>query len=333
MPVDLQTEYMGLKLRNPIVVSACPLTAELDNLRRLEDMGAAAAVLPSLFAEQIGKLPGICDSQHAFVTDELGQSLSHFRELKHYNRGPDAYLEHIEAAKRAVSMPIIASINGTNPGNWTRQARLMQDAGADALELNLYSVVTDLNVTAAQIEQRYLDLVSSVRQQITIPLAVKLSPSFTALGNMASRLASAGANGLVLFNRFMQPDIDLDALKVCPHLVLSDAEELRIRLRWIAILYGRVDVALAATGGIGFPDGVLKALLAGADVVEIASVLYRLGIEQIGQLVAGVAYWMETNEFPSVTSLKGLLSQKRCPDPAAYERANYTHAVCTFMAD
>ena len=331
MSVDLQTIYMGLKLRNPLVVSACPLTGELDNLRRLEDIGAAAAVLPSFFAEQFDGRHPAAESQYSFATDALGQTLSHFRELKHYNRGPEGYLKHIEAAKKAVSMPIIGSINGTNPGNWIRYARLMQDAGADALELNIYSIITDLDVTSEQIEKRFLHLVSAIRQEISIPLAVKLSPAFTALGNMSRKLGEAGANGLVLFNRFIQPDIDLDELKVNPHLVLSSAEELRIPLRWIAILHGRVPVSLAATGGIGFPDGVLKALLAGADVVEIASILYRLGINQLGTLLDGVAFWMESNDFGSVEKLKGILSLHKCPDPAAYERSNYTQALSSFV--
>jgi dihydroorotate dehydrogenase (fumarate) len=307
------------------------LTGEVDVLRRLEDNGAAAAVLPSLFAEQVEERGDAKQPAYAFTTDALGQSLTFFRELQYYNQGPEAYLRHIEAAKKAVSMPILASINGTNPGKWIRYARLMQDAGADALEVNLYSVVADLEVTGAQVESRYLQIVTEIRREVSIPLAVKLSPSFTALGNMARKLANAGANGLVLFNRFMQPEIDLDALQISPHLVLSDAEESRLPLRWIAILYGRVPLSLAATGGIAFPDVLVKALLVGADVAEVASVLYRHGIEQLRTLLEGAAYWIESNDFGSVEQIKGALSQKHCPDPTAYERANYTKAVCSFV--
>jgi len=330
MNVDLQSEYLGLTLRSPVIVSSCPLTGELDVLRRLEDMGAAAAVLPSLFAEQIGRPGGVKEPEYSFTTDPLGQSLNWFRELKHYNRGPDAYLRHIEAAKKSVSIPIVGSINGTQPGDWIRYARLMEQAGADALEANLYSVITDQDLTAEQVESRYVEIVAEIRKQISIPLAVKLSPSFTALPNLARRLVAAGANGLVLFNRFMQPDVDLDNLKVAPRLVLSSIEEARLPLRWIAILYGRLKASLAATGGIDFPDGVLKALLVGADAVEIASALYRHGVEHVRPLLDGIAYWMETNDFGSVAKMKGVLSQQRCPDPAAFERANYTKAISSF---
>jgi dihydroorotate dehydrogenase (fumarate) len=330
MSIDLRTDYLGLSLRNPLIASSCPLTAELDVLRRLEDAGAAAAVLPSLFAEQY-PAPDVKEPDYSFSTDPLGQTLSWFRELKHYNRGPDAYLNYIETAKRSVSIPIIGSINGTKPGEWIRYARLIEQAGADALEANLYSFVADLDVTSEQVEARYLELVTEIRKQITIPLAVKLSPSFTALGNMARRIAEAGANGLVLFNRFLQPDVDLDSLKVSPRLVLSTIEEARLPLRWIAILRGRIPISLAATGGIDFPDGVLKALLVGSDVVEIASALYRHGVDHLRSLLGGVEFWMESAGFPSVEKMKGALSQLRCPDPTVFERANYTKALCSFV--
>jgi dihydroorotate dehydrogenase (fumarate) len=286
--------------------------------------------LPSLFAEQIQKAGDAQEPEYTFSTDSVGQSLTWFRELKHYNRGPDAYLSHIEAAKKSVSIPIIGSINGTQLGDWIRYARLMEQAGVDALEVNLYSLVTDFAVTAEQVELRYVELITAIRKEISIPLAVKLSPSFTALGNLAQRLVAAGANGLVLFNRFLQPDIDLDTLKVAPRLVLSTIGEARLPLRWIAILYGRLQASLAATGGIDFPDGVLKALLVGADAVEIASSLYRHGVDHVRPLLDGIAYWMETNDFESVTELKGLLSQQRCPNPAVFERANYTKAITSF---
>lgn len=330
MKIDLGTKYLGLQLRNPLIVSSCPLTGELDVLRRLEDVGAAAAVLPSLFAEQF-QTSGAKEPDYSFTTDPLGQSLTWFRELKHYNRGPDAYLKYLETAKKSVSIPIIASINGTAPGEWTRYARLMEQAGADALEANLYSVVADPDITSEQVESRYVEVIREIRKQISIPLAVKLSPSFTALGNMARRFADVGSNGLVLFNRFLQPEIDLDTLKVSPRLVLSTIEEARLSLRWIAILRGRIPLSLAATGGIDFPDGVLKALLVGADAVEIASALYRHGIDHVRSLLDGVGFWMESHDFESVEKMKGLLSQQHCPDPTVFERANYTKALSSFV--
>jgi dihydroorotate dehydrogenase (fumarate) len=330
MSLDLTTRYLGLSLKNPLVASACPLTGELDVLRRLEEAGAAAAVMPSLFEEQI-QHPQPRQLSDPAPPAFIG-SLSYFRELAEYNKGPECWLRHIEQAKKAVSIPVIGSLNAVSMGPWLRYARRIQEAGADALELNLYLLVTDPDTTAEQVESRYLEIVSGVRAIVSIPLAVKLGPHFSALPNMARRLAAAGVNGLVLFNRFLQPEIDVDGLKAVPHLTLSSADELRLPLRWIALLHGRVPLSLAATSGIGSSRDVLRALLAGADVAMIASTLYRHGVPQLRALLDGVQQWLQANGYQSVEQIKGALSHARCPDPAAFERANYTKALSSFTA-
>jgi len=331
MKIDLTTNYLGMKLSNPVVISACPLTGELDVLRRLEDHGAAAAVLPSLFEEQLEEhlqiQPSGCGGR---AEAALLESTAYFHELKEYNRGPDAYLKHVAAAKQAVSMPIIGSMNAVALGDWVHYAKRIEDAGADALELNVYFIVTDLDVTSREVEARYVELVAAVRNEISIPLAVKIGPYFTALPNMARRFVEAGADGLVLFNRFLQPDIDLDAMRVVPRLALSSPEEIRNTLRWTALLHGRVTASLAATTGVHFADDVVRMLLAGADVVMVASTLYRHGVEVVQNLVEGLTYWLETHDFSSVEQIRGMLSQSRCPDPAAFARANYTKAISAF---
>ncbi|HEX3657574.1 MAG TPA: dihydroorotate dehydrogenase-like protein [Pirellulales bacterium] len=333
MSVDLTTQYLGMKLRNPLVVSACMLTAELDVLRSLENLGAAAAVLPSLFEEQIEN--GASERKPAdypFASGNAGETLSYFRELDRYNRGADRYLSHIEAAKKAVRIPIIASLNGTHGGDWIHFARRIETAGADALELNQYSVITDLAVRSDEVEAQYVELVAEVCRAVSIPVAVKLSPYFTALPSFARRLVEAGADGLILFNRFLQPDIDLDALKVSPHLALSTPDELRLPLRWIALLAGRVPTSLALTTGVGFYDGVIKSLLAGADVVMIASALYRNGVGYLQTLLTDVTQWIERSEFNSISEFKGILSQTRCSNPQAFERANYAKALTCYAS-
>ena len=331
MKTDLSTNYLGLKLANPIVVSACPLTGELDVLRQLEDFGAAAAVLPSLFEEQIDE-PGPT-SQPSPGRPRLLESAAYYHELKEYNRGPEAYLNHLADAKRAVSIPLIGSLNVTALGDWIRYARHIEDAGADALELNVYFLVADFDTTSRQLESRYIELVAEVRNQISIPLAVKIGPYFTALPNMARRFVEAGADGLVLFNRFLQPDIDLDAMRVLPRLSLSSPEEMRESLRWIALLHGRLGASLAATTGVHFADDAIRCVLAGADVVMVASTLYRHGVEVVRTLVDGIRYWLEAKDYRSLAQAKGMLSHRRCPDPAAFDRANYTKAISSYAAD
>jgi dihydroorotate dehydrogenase (fumarate) len=326
MKIDLSTNYLGLKLANPIVVAACPLVGELDVLRRLEEFGAAAAVLPSLFEEQLASRsggPGV-----AAVTE----STAYFHQLKEYNRGPDAYLKYLAGAKGAVSIPLIGSLNATAPGKWVHYARQIEEAGADALELNLYFLVADFDTTSRELESRYVELVAEVREEISIPLAVKVGPYFTAFPNVARRLVEAGADGLVLFNRFLEPEIDLDAMRVVPRLALSTPQEMRVALRWIALVHGRLGASLAATTGVHFADDAIRMLLAGADAVMVASTLYRHGVEVLRTLVDGVRYWLEMKDYAALEQIKGLLSHKRCADPSALERANYTQAISSYAS-
>jgi dihydroorotate dehydrogenase (fumarate) len=329
---DLRTTYLGLQLRSPLVASASPLTGDTDDLRRLEDAGAAAAVLPSLFEEQLTHDQVELDRLLEQTSEHVGEALSYFPDLADYNIGPSSYLELIGRAKQAVSIPVIASLNGTTPGGWVRHARRMQDAGADALELNLYAVATDPRTGAAELEARYLELVAAVRAAVTIPLAVKLSPFFTAMANMAVRVAEAGADGLVLFNRFYQPDLDLDTLDVVPRLVLSTSEELRLPLRWIAILYGQVRASLAATTGVHTGTDAAKVLLAGADVAMMTSALLRHGPGHLARVERELVAVLEEHDYASVAELRGSMSRRSMPDPAGFERANYVRTLASWAS-
>jgi dihydroorotate dehydrogenase (fumarate) len=332
MSVDLRTQYLGLKLAHPIVASASPLTGSIDSLRRLEDAGIAAVVLPSLFEEQIEHEEMAAHNLMLYGAELSPEARGFFPEMQ-YSTGPDKYLELIRQAKEALRVPVIASLNGYTPGGWTRYAHRFQEAGADAVELNVYFLAASVDDTSAEVEQRYVDLVESVARQVSIPVAVKVAPYFSAMANMAARLANAGARGLVLFNRFLQPDILLDELEVAPHLVLSTSDELRLALRWIAILRGRVEASLAATGGAHTAEDVLKLLLAGADCVMLASSLLARGPSHIGALVKGIEAWMSEREYASVAQLKGSLSQQSCPDPDAFERANYMRALKSYTRE
>ena len=331
MSVDLSTSYLGLKLKNPLVISACPLTAELDQLRRLEQAGAAAAVLPSLFEEQIEHESMEMTKVHEFGSESFAEALTYFPEQDDYRTGPEDYLGTIEAAKKAVAIPIIASLNGSSKGGWVRYAKMMQEAGADALELNIYFVAADVEMTGHDVESRYLELVAEVKQSLSIPLAVKVGPYFSSMGNMGVRLVEAGADGLVLFNRFFQPDIDLESMETQPRLHLSTPTELLVPLRWIAVLHGRVKASLAATGGIHDTSGLLKTLLAGADVGMIASVLYQKGVDEVDKILAGMRQWIEKNDYESVEQLKGSMSRENCPDPSAFQRGNYMKTLTSFV--
>lgn len=330
MSADLRTRYLGLELRNPIVVSACPMTEDVETLQRLEAAGAAAAVFPSLFEEQIEQEQLEVHALYEHGAESFGEAVSYFPDLTNYNVGPDGYLERLAAAKRAVSIPVIGSLNGCTTGGWTRYARLIQDAGADALELNIYVVPTDPAQTAADVERIYLDLVHEVRASISIPLAVKVAPFFSAFANMSTRLAEAGADGLVLFNRFVHADIDIDELQVLPKLVLSTPVEMRLPMMWIALLRGHLEISLAATSGVHDWRDVVKLLLAGADVTMTASALYQNGPAHIAHLLNGAKAWLEENEYESVEQLKGSLSQAHCPDPAAFERVGYMKTLTSF---
>lgn len=333
MSADLRSRYLGLELNNPVVAAASPMTGSIESLKRLEDAGVAAVVLPSLFEEQIEHDEMASHNLMLSGTELSPEARGFFPEMQNYNTGPDNYLKLISEAKKALAVPVIPSLNGYTPGGWTRIAKQFEQAGADAIELNIYFLATDPENTSAEIEKRYIDLVASVSSMVSIPVAVKVSPYFSAMANMAARLARAGASGLVLFNRFMQPDILLDELEVAPRLVLSNSDELRLALRWIAILRGRVKASLAATGGAHTAEDVLKLLLAGADCVMVASSLLRKGPNHIANLVSGVEKWMTEREYDSVEQLKGSLSQQSCPDPAAFERSNYMKALTSYTSE
>ena len=317
--VDLRTRYLGLDLRTPLVASASPLTGSLDGLQRLEAAGAAALVLPSLFEEQL-----TLEAQQVGRLLEGGaDSVSAALALDDYNAGPYGYLALVEKARATLQIPVIASLNGVTPGAWVEHASLLEEAGADALELNIYYVSSRPGLSGGEVEGNYLELVRAVRQTIGIPLAVKLSPYFSSVANLTRQLVEAGANGLVLFNRFYQPDLDLETLEVTPRLELSTSEELRLPLRWIAILHKQVPASLAASTGVHTAADVVKVLLAGADVAMMTSALLRHGPEHLAAVEAGLRDWLEERGMQSVGHLRGLRSHRSIRDPAAWERANY----------
>jgi dihydroorotate dehydrogenase (fumarate) len=314
---------MGMQLKNPIVPSASPLSESLDNICKLEEAGAAAIVMYSLFEEQLNQESQQLDHYLSYGTDSFAESLNYFPDMATYHVGPDEYLGLIQRAKMVTDIPIIGSLNGVSTGGWVKYARKIEQAGADALELNIYYIPTDIGMTSTEVEQMYLDVVQDVKSYVSIPVAVKLSPYFSATANMAYRLAEAGADALVLFNRFYQPDFDLEKLEVVPHLVLSNSHELRLPLRWVAILYGRTPADLAITSGVHTFEDVLKGMMAGAKVTMIASELLRHGFSRIGQILDDMAQWMEENEYESIAQMQGSMSQLKIAEPAAFERANY----------
>ncbi len=327
---NLQTNYLGLPLKHPLVAGASPLSHEIGGIRQLEDGGAAAIVLHSLFEEQLTHEERALDHYLTQGAESYQEALSYFPEPDSFVLGPDEYLAHIHKAKAAVDVPVIASLNGVSTGGWVKFAKSIQQAGADALELNIYYVPTDLNMTSQMVEQMYVDVVKAVAGSVTIPLAVKMGAQFSAPVNMAGRLADAGAKGLVLFNRFYQPDIDLEELEVKPHLVLSTSYESRLPLRWIALLYGRVAADLAATSGVHTVEDALKMVMAGASAVQMASALLRQGPRKIGALVSEMNEWMVEHEYVSVLQMRGSLSQRNCAEPAAFERANYMKTLQSY---
>ena len=328
--IDLTTTYLGRTLKNPIVASASPLSDSLDKIRHLEDHGIAAVVLPSLFEEQLMLESETLDADLFRGAESFAESLNYFPNLATYNLGPDGYLELIHKAKTSVSIPVIGSLNGISTGGWIRYAREMEQAGADAIELNLYSIVTDPELTAGDVEREYLELVREVKRSVRVPVAVKLSPFFSALANMAKGLDGAGANALVLFNRFYQPDLDIELLEVTPSLSLSRPEELLLRLHWVAILFGRVDADLAITGGVHSAQDVLKALMAGARVTMMTSALLRNGIEHLDAVLRDLLRWMEEHEYESIAQMCGSMSQRNVPDPAAFQRSNYVRVLSSY---
>ena len=329
--MDLSTTYMGMKLKNPLVPSASPLSQHISNIKLMEDKGASAVVLESLFEEQISYEKREMDHFLSQGTESFAEAISYFPDAEMYNFGPDEYLEHIRQAKEVVNIPIIASLNGVSTGGWTEYARKMQQAGADAIELNSYYLATDPQKESKMIEDNYIEVLKEVKSAITIPVAFKLSPYFTALAAMAKRFDEAGADALVLFNRFYQPDIDLENLEVVPNLVLSTSESMRLPLRWIAILFGKIKANMAATSGIHTAQDVLKMLMAGADVTMLCAVLFQQGMGVISKILDDMHKWMEDHEYESVKQMKGSMSHKSVAEPAALERANYMKMLKSYV--
>jgi dihydroorotate dehydrogenase (fumarate) len=327
---DLTTTYLGLRLKNPLVASASPLSKKVELVRQLEAAGAAAVVLYSLFEEQITHESRALDHYLTHGAESYAEALSYFPDLDHYNLEPDTYLEHVQRVKRAVDIPVIGSLNGISPGGWVEYARKIEQAGADALELNIYYLPADVSLSSAELEEIYITLLHDIRRQVRIPIAVKLSPFFTALPYMARRLVQAGADGLVLFNRFYQPDFDLETLEVVPNLTLSSSHDLRLPLRWIAMLYGRIEADFALTSGVHTAEDVLKAMMAGANVAMLTSELLAHGIWRLQDILDDLRTWMDAHEYESIAQMRGSMSQRAVAEPAAFERANYMIALNSF---
>lgn len=328
--MDLATTYLGLALKNPLVVSPSPLCQDVHRIRQMEDAGAAAVVLHSLFEEQIVLEELQLEQGLTAGTESYAEALSYLPDVHADSLGPDAYLEHVRKAKAAVGIPVIASLNGTSAGTWIRYAKLVEEAGADALELNIYFVATDPSRIAANLEHQYVDLVKAVRASVTIPIAVKVGHSFSAFANLAHQFVGAGANGLVLFNRFYQPDLDIENLEVVPTLSLSSSYELLLRLHWVAVLYGKVQTDFAVTGGVHSGQDVLKSMMAGANVAMLTSALLKHGIGHLATVQQEMVAWMEEHEYESVTQMRGSLAQKAVPNPGAYERGNYIKVLSSY---
>jgi dihydroorotate dehydrogenase (fumarate) len=331
--MDLSTTYLGLKLKNPIVPSSSPLARSLSTLRRMEDAGAAAVVLHSLFEEQITLESHDLNHYLTQGIESFPEALTYFPEATEYQTGAKGYLDHLRQAKEALGIPVIASLNGVSTGGWIRYARDIEEAGADALELNVYYLPTDPFMTSTTVEQIYLDILQDVKATISIPVAMKLNPYFSAMANMAYRLSEAGADGLVLFNRFYQPDLDIENLEVVPNLKLSSSNELRLPLRWIAILYGHIHSDLALTTGVHTVEDVVKGLMAGASVTMMASELLRNGVGRVREILFDLEAWLIQHEYNAVSELQGSLSQVNCAEPAAFERANYMRVLSSYAPD
>jgi len=328
--IDLTTKYLGLKLKNPLLVSASPLSEDLGNIRRMEDSGAAAIVLTSLFEEQIHVEGSTLDHFLDQGTESFAESLTYYPDLTGYNLGPDGYLEHLRRAKQAAGIPIIGSLNGSSTGGWIDYAKKIQEAGADALELNIYLIPTDAEMSGADVEKVYIDLVSAVKASLRIPVAVKIGAYFSSLPNTARRLDQAGADALVLLNRFYQPDFDLENLEVVPNLILSTPHELLLRLNWVAVLYGKIQADLAVTGGVHTGLDVLKSMMAGARVAMMTSALLKHGIGHLATMRAEIVKWMEDHEYESIQQMQGSMSQRAVADPSAFQRANYVKVLSSY---
>lgn len=329
--IDLSAHYLGFGLKNPIVASSSPLCESIDNIKRMEEAGAAAVVLHSLFEEQIILESRQLNHGLTYGSETYPEALSYFPDMNNYNLGPDGYLEHIRKAKAAVDIPIIASLNANTSGSWVQYGRKIQDAGADALELNIYFIPTNPDISGVEIEQQYLDIVWDMKSNVSIPIAVKLNPYFSSMANMAKRLDLSGAQGLVLFNRFYMPDFDLDLLDVVPNLTLSNSNEVLLRLHWTAILYGNVKADLAVTGGIHTAKDALKCLMAGSSVTMMTSALLKYGIHHITEVIADLQAWLEEHEYESVKQLKGSMCRKNVKDASSFERANYMKVLSSYV--
>ena len=328
--IDLSTTYLGMRLSSPLVASASPLSRSVDMVRRMEDAGAGAVVLFSLFEEQITHESRELDHYLETTAHGYAESPTFFPDLGSYNIGPHEYLTHIERLKAAVRIPIIGSLNGDSPGGWVEYAHNIQEAGADALELNIYHLPTDFDLSGGEVEESYVELVRSVCARVSIPVSVKLGPFFSSIPNICHRLTEAGASGLVLFNRFYQPDLDLETLEVVPNLKLSTSDELRLPLRWIAIMYGRLKCDFALTSGVHTAEDALKAMMAGANVAMLTSELLARGVGRLGQILGDMRAWMVEHEYESIEQMRGSMSQHAVADPSAFERANYMRALQSF---
>ena len=325
--MDLSTTYLGLPLKNPVMPGASPMVHKLDTVRRLEDAGAAAIMMHSLFEEQITSQQLAEFAHTEFSADSSSEASSYFPQMKDYALGPDRYLEQIAKIKEMVAIPVIGSLNGISMGGWTDHARLIQQAGADALELNVYYVATNPNESGTAVEKRTLDILEAVKASVTIPVAVKLSSYFSSPGHFAKQLDACGAAGVVMFNRFYQPDINIEELEATPHLELSNSTELRQRLRWIAIIHGHIKASIALSGGVHSFEDIIKGIMVGADVVQVVSSLLKHGPEHLAGLLADLSRWMEVHEYESVDQMRGSMSLAHCPDPSVYERANYLRVL------
>jgi dihydroorotate dehydrogenase (fumarate) len=328
--IDLSTVYLGLKLKNPLVASSSPMCKDLGNVRRLEDAGASAIVLHSLFEEQIELESEELDRFLTMSSEISSEAVTNLPELTYSVMGPEAYLQHIVKCKQAVNIPVIASLNGISKGGWLKYAKQMEQAGADALELNIYYIPVDPAVSGEAVEQKYVDLVKAVKEEVKIPVAVKLGPYFSSPVNMTRKLDAAGADALVLFNRFYQPDYDLEALEVVPNLILSNSHELLLRLHWIAVIYGSVKADLALTGGVHSATDVIKAMMAGSKVAMMTSALLKRGISFLDTIATELLIWMGEHEYDSIKQMQGSMSRNAVPQPGAFERANYMKVLSSY---
>jgi dihydroorotate dehydrogenase (fumarate) len=325
--MNLKTQYLGIELSSPFIVGASPLGNDIDMARRLEDSGASAIVMHSLFEEQLTSESSAITAFTESIEESNAEGLSYFPESADYSLGPEDYLNHIALLKSRLSIPVIASLNGRTPGGWVSHAKLMQEAGADAIELNIYEVPTDPNESGAEIEARLLEVVSGVREKLAIPLAVKLAPFYSSLPHLAKSIDLAGANGLVLFNRFYQPDLDIEDLNVEPKIFLSTSSELLLRLRWMAVLHGKTPLSLSLSGGVHKVHDAIKGIMAGADTLQTVSLLLRQGPQALVSLIADFTAWMTEHDYNDISEMRGCLSHRNSPDPAAFERANYLRVL------